>query len=284
MSAAHPGVPTCADEPGAAFRAFEAAGWNDGRAAPYDRLFGPVTGAAAAPLLAAAGVGAGSRVLDVATGTGTVAEAALACGASVTGVDVAPQMLALAARRCPGIDLHLAAAEALPMPDDAFDAAVAGFLLPHLADPPAVVTEMARVVAPGGRVALSTWHPEDARLFVAVRDAVAAAGAEPPPGLPAGPPFSQFAREDELCDLLAGAGLAEPQARTVRLRQRIDDVDACWDDLMTGTVRTSALVRGQPEPVRAAILAEFRRTLDRHHDGTAVVLECAVVVGAGRAR
>ncbi|MEQ6903440.1 methyltransferase domain-containing protein [Nocardioides sp. YIM 152588] len=111
-------------------------------------------------LLDLAGVGPGDRVLDVACGTGVVARAARArvgAAGSVTGVDVNEGMLAVAAREGPEVAWLPGRAEALPVPSDSFDAVVCQFGLMFFTDPAAAVTEMARVVRPGGAVVVATW-------------------------------------------------------------------------------------------------------------------------------
>ena len=67
-----------------AFDAFEAAGWEE-KAVAYERFFDEITDRVVGPLLAAASVGVGARVLDVATGPGWVAARAAERGASVPG-------------------------------------------------------------------------------------------------------------------------------------------------------------------------------------------------------
>jgi ubiquinone/menaquinone biosynthesis C-methylase UbiE len=84
------------------FKAFEAAGWSR-RASTYGRVTGAITARFVDSLLDAARVGAGMRVLDVATGPGTVAAAAAARGAPV-GVDIAEGMLALARHDHPQLE------------------------------------------------------------------------------------------------------------------------------------------------------------------------------------
>src|SRR4051812_25939355 len=113
-----------------AFNAFEASGW-DRQSAAYDEFFPAITNRLIEPLLDAAGVGAGVRVLDVATGPGYAASAATDRGAAAVGVDVSGEMLALARRRDPRLDLRAGDAEALPFADASFDAAVANFLILH---------------------------------------------------------------------------------------------------------------------------------------------------------
>jgi demethylmenaquinone methyltransferase / 2-methoxy-6-polyprenyl-1,4-benzoquinol methylase len=102
-------------------------------------------------------VDAGPRhtVLDVATGTGAVARELLAQkGCTVVGVDQSPEMLDEARRRLPpDVRLVEASAESLPFPDASFDGLTFTYLLRYVADPSATLTELARVVRPGGTIA-----------------------------------------------------------------------------------------------------------------------------------
>src|SRR5262245_23907594 len=106
-----------------AFNAFEAAGWEH-QAPTYDHFFGRLTSRLVDPLLDAASVGSGSRVLDLATGPGYAAAKASERGASVVGVDITPAMIRLARERHPDIDFREADAEALPFEDGSFDAVI----------------------------------------------------------------------------------------------------------------------------------------------------------------
>ncbi len=99
-----------------------------------------------------AAVGPGSKVLDVATGTGDLAIEAASRGAEVVGSDFSEKMLERARAKAPHIRFEQADALALPYPDDAFDAATVGFGARNFADLGRGLAEMARVVRPGGRV------------------------------------------------------------------------------------------------------------------------------------
>lgn len=109
----------------------------------------------------------GGHVLDVATGTGLVAEALLARGFLVTGLDQSPGMLAAARTRFGGrVGLVEASADALPFPDASFDHLTFTYLLRYVDDPAATLAELARVVRPGGTVAMvefglprGPWRP-----------------------------------------------------------------------------------------------------------------------------
>ena len=266
-----------------AFNAFEAAGWDgEDRAAGYDRFFAPVTSRLVEPLLTATGVGPGMRVLDVGTGPGPVAAGAARRGASVTGVDVSPAMVALARRRHPGVDFRTASAEALPFGDGAFDVVVGNFALLHLGRPERAAAEFARVLRAGGRLGLTVWDsPDRTRLLGVFLDAVGEAGAAPPAGVPAGPPFFRFAVDGEFAGLLAGAGLTGVTVERVAFDHPVPAAGELWEGFVTGSVRNSALVLGQPEQTRRRIRAAFVRGVEAYRHGDRVELPVSVKLAVG---
>jgi demethylmenaquinone methyltransferase / 2-methoxy-6-polyprenyl-1,4-benzoquinol methylase len=96
----------------------------------------------------------GGSVLDVATGTGLVAERLLAQGHRVIGLDQSPDMLAVARGRFGDrVELVEASATSIPFPDASFDHLTFTYLLRYVDDPAATLAELARVVRPGGTVA-----------------------------------------------------------------------------------------------------------------------------------
>jgi demethylmenaquinone methyltransferase / 2-methoxy-6-polyprenyl-1,4-benzoquinol methylase len=108
------------------------------------------------------------RVLDVATGTGMVAQALHdRCGCAVVGLDQSADMLSVARTRAGTYEAIVAGrAEKLPFPDASFDHLTFTYLLRYVDDPAATMRELARVVKPGGRVAMvefglprGLWRP-----------------------------------------------------------------------------------------------------------------------------
>lgn len=265
-----------------AFTDFERAGW-DRIPHGYHRFMGPITAQAAKPLLDAAGVVAGTHVLDVATGPGYVAGCAAAVGARAVGVDLSAGIIALARELNPGVAFHVADAADLPFADGLFDAVVSGFLLPHLADHRRALDEFCRVLRPGGTVACSTWDaPDRVPMLGLVVDAVTRAGARPPADLPAGPPFFKFSQAQALAGLLEEAGLSDIDVVTHAFVHRVRSADALWDGVLSGSVRTSALVARQPPAVRAAVRAEFDRLAEDHRSGDGLDLPVSVLIARGR--
>lgn len=265
-----------------AFNAFEAGGWEE-RAVGYDRLVGRITGELVDPLLDAASVGAGTRVLDVATGPGYVAARAAERGASVVGVDVAGAMISLARSLHPGLDFRSADAHELPVDDESFDAVVANFLIPHLGRPERAVAEFVRVIRPGGTLALTAWDlPERARFLGVFLDAVAEAGATPPEDLPTGPDFFRFSVDHEFDALLRERGLEHRAVRTIEFSHRVETADELWDGLLGGTVRISALILRQPAETRRRIREAFDRLVADYRRGDVLELPVSAKLAAGR--
>jgi SAM-dependent methyltransferase len=258
------------DTAAAAFNEFEATGW-EMQAEPYDRFFGPITRRVVteADLLSAARVTRGSRVLDVGTGVGHLAAACAAAGGDVVGVDIAEAMVRLARVAHPEVAFGRGDAEALPFNDSTFDAVLANFAILHVGRPSAAASEFARVLAPGGRVVLTTWdEPSRCRLAGVLVDAVARVDPPPPEGLPPGPGFFQFADTDAFTQLLAKAGLIDIQVNTVCFEYEVPDSAALWEGLLGGTVRSRELVRRQPQQVQDHIRAVFEElTADHAADG-----------------
>jgi SAM-dependent methyltransferase len=267
-----------------AFNAFEAAGWQ--RQAPtYDDFFGRLTSRLVDPLLDAADVGPGSRVLDVATGPGYAAAGAVERAATVIAVDVAPAMVGLARQRHPDIDVRQADAEALPFEDAAFDAVVSNFVVPHLGRPERAVGELVRVLDDGGTLALTTWDaPERMRLLGVFLDAFAEAGATPPDDLPVGPPLFRFAVDEQFAALLSGCGLTDIAVGTIAFAHPVSSADELWDGMLSGTVRTSALYLGQPEQTRHRIRAAFDRLILDHQQADQLEFPVSVKLASGRVR
>ena len=265
-----------------AFNAFESDGWEK-QATTYGNFLGQITGAVVAPLLDAAGVGNGSRVLDVATGPGYAAAAAYARGASVVGVDVATAMVQLAASLHPELDFREADAEALPFEDGSFDAVVSNFIVPHLGRPERAVDELARVLDVGGVLALTTWdQPERMRLLGLFLDAFARAGAAPPTDIPPGPPFFRFSDDQEFAALLRGSGLTDVEVTTIEFSHLASTADEIWDGVLTSTVRTSALITHQPDEARQRIRAAFDEEVAAFRNGDTFEIPISVKLASGR--
>jgi SAM-dependent methyltransferase len=239
-----------------AVRDFEHAGWQQA-AADYDGSFLAATRLFSGALLDA--VGEAQDLLDLACGSGVVAEAALRRGLRPVGLDFSPAMLAQGRRRAPALDLREGDAEALPFADAAFDAVVSNFGVHHVERPRRALAEAFRVLRPGGGLAFTLWAPPEENpawrlLFDAVRahgrlDVALPAGAEGLSGVAA---FAAATAEAGF-----GEAWAEPANAVWRLPGEADLVGI----FAAGTVRTARLIDAQPAEARAAIRAHVAEAL-----------------------
>ncbi|MFI6183310.1 class I SAM-dependent methyltransferase [Nonomuraea sp. NPDC051191] len=229
----------------------------------YDRGFARLSSHTVEPLLAALTRGPGQhpgqhpgqrpgrrpgrrreRVLDVGCGTGVVTAAALATGAAVTAVDADPAMLELVARRHPGATVRRATLPVLPFEDASFDAVAGNFVINHVADTPATLAELHRVLRPGGAVALTWWKSDEMTATNVFAEALAAAGV---PYEPPARPFAAVDRPERFAGLLEAAGFTGVGVRTLRWRHRVD-VAAWWTGVVeAGGPRFETIARQPPE-------------------------------------
>jgi SAM-dependent methyltransferase len=266
-----------------AFKDFEAAGWS-ANAAGYDRLTGRITACVADALLEAAGAGPGVRLLDVGCGPGHLCATAAARGAVPIGVDLAEGMVAAARRLHPELTFHTGDAEALPFPDGAFDAALAAFVVNHVPTPERAASELARVVAPHGRVVVAMWDQPERVAFLGLLDeAMREAAVRPDAAVPPGPPAFRFADEAELRGLLEGAGLEGAAVHEVGFSYAIADAGELWDGIQSGSVRTAAQLRSLSDGERARVREALHRLLDarRSEADGGLALETAVKIAVG---
>lgn len=252
-----------------ALREFELEGWQDA-AATYDgfagatRLFVPA-------LVRAADAKPGTRLLDIACGTGVAARAAADLGARVTGVDFSPAMLAMARGLHPDIDFHAGDAEALPFADASFAAAMANFGIHHVEHPERAIAEARRVLKRGGTLAFTVWAaPEDNTAWRIVFEAVKACGRLDVP-MPAGNDSAatreNFARLVKEAGFDAGTLTSELLTRDWLLPPDADLVSI----FETGTVRMGTLLRGQGAAL-PAVRAQVKEALQSHLRDAAIVL------------
>jgi SAM-dependent methyltransferase len=125
----------------------------------YERSRPDYSDEAVAQLVATTGIGPGSRVLDLAAGTGKLTRRLHALGARGLAVEPSPSMREVFSRVVPGVPLVGATAESIPVADDAMDAVVVAQAF-HWFDPGRALPEMARTLRPGGWLAL-IWNERD---------------------------------------------------------------------------------------------------------------------------
>jgi SAM-dependent methyltransferase len=216
--------------------------WGSG---PYERVSEHLA-IAHDHLLRAVAPQPGERWLDVATGTGEIAVAAASRGASVTGQDLAPELIERARARAveSGVDVRLDVgdAERLPYDDASFDVVSSSFGVMFAPDQRAAAAELARVTLPGGRLALLNWHPS--RGVAEFFEVMAAYMPARPEGV--GDPFA-WGDRDRLHELLGDA--FELRYEEGDCPQPGASAEAIWDLFVTSYGPTKALA-GSLDPER----------------------------------
>jgi ubiquinone/menaquinone biosynthesis C-methylase UbiE len=189
----------------------------------------PLFGPAAQRLVEAANPRSGERVLDLACGTGVVARRVVATAGpdiQITGLDLNPNMLAVARavseREGLAIDWREGRAEAIPLPDNSFDLALCQFGLMFFADRPAALREMHRVVAPGGRAAVSVWQGLERHPFYRTLHEV----IERRIGVSSLADIFSLGDTAELRELLSGAGFRDVRIEPSSLTARFPDPES----------------------------------------------------------
>jgi ubiquinone/menaquinone biosynthesis C-methylase UbiE len=264
------------------FHEFERRGWStEDVTAGYHECFSGITTQSIVALLDAAGVGDGSRVLDVATGPGYVAAAAAERGAAAIGVDFSAAQLALARRQYPSIHFRQGDAAALTFPDGSFDAVVSNYGIPHFPEPDTFLREASRVLRSGGRVAFSAWaQPEECIGFGIIYSAVQTHGRMDVP-LPTGPNFFLFGDPAQCERSLRAAGFRSVSVAKVPQVWRMASPEVPFETVMRGSVRAAALLRAQTPEALATIRDAIRQAVSAHaRDGVIELMMPAVVAAA----
>jgi SAM-dependent methyltransferase len=217
----------------------------------YLRFMGRFSEQLAVSFADLAGLGSDGRVLDVGCGPGALtAELVRRQGtARVSAVDPSQAFVAAVRARLAGVDARLATAEALPFPDDSFDAALAQLVVHFMTDPVAGLREMGRVVAPGGSVSACVWDfaGDRAPLSLFWR-----AARELDPSAP-GESGLAGARQGHLAALFREAGLVPAAEGDLTVTARYASFQDWWGSYLLGVGPAGAYV--------AALAADKREAL-----------------------
>jgi len=236
------------------FASFEHLGW-EAVSGGYEQYFVPLTQQSVVPLLDATRIAPGMALLDVCSGPGLIAAAAAERGANATGLDFSAEAVGIARRNYPDIEFQEGDAQALPFDDNRFDAVICGYGIIHVPDPAQVLSEMKRVLKPGGRMAASVWQaPGEDNGFGLMSDAINAHADLGIP-LPHGPDFFQFSASGNLAAALEVSGLSDINVSPVSQTWELDAAATLVSCFMEGGVRTRGLLLAQTDPVRQQVFA-----------------------------
>jgi len=189
-----------------------AGGWEK-----WDRFFDEQMAFLNHRLVADARLRSGMRVLDLGSGTGYPAllgAQTVGPSGSVTGIDLAEQMLNVARRKASSLALtnvtfRTGDVTSLPFDTGSFDAITSRFCLMFLPEIPKAATEIARVLKPGGWVAAAVWSAPDKNPSIGLSMEAIKKVVELPPPDPAAPGIFRLAKPGDLAGLLQQAGLTD---------------------------------------------------------------------------
>jgi SAM-dependent methyltransferase len=184
-------------------------------------------------------------VLDVACGTGNLTLPAAHGGARVTGLDIAPNLLATARERAASEGLAIqfdeGNAEELPYADQSFDTVVTMYGAMFAPRPERVASELLRVVRPGGRIAMANWTPGS---FIGAMLRAHTALVPPPSGVPS---TLLWGDETTVSERFAGASRVTFTRRTIRFDYPVSpaQVVQLFRDWYGPTIRTFGALDGR---------------------------------------
>ena len=235
----------------------------------------PVTDA----LVAALDPRPGDAVLDLAGGTGDMAEALAPRVASVVSTDLSPEMVAAARRRgLPGVEHRVMDLQAIELPDASFDAVVCRFGFMLVPDPGRALRETRRVLRDGGRLAFATWAPAQRNPWAtAYGPVLVERGLQEPP--PPGEP-GQFAlgTPEAIDPLVRGAGFADVSIEEVAVEYRFPDWAGYRRVVTTLAASLRATLEGLDAGTRAAVDEGARARLERFRGPDGYVLPGVALV------
>jgi SAM-dependent methyltransferase len=258
--------------------------WTDGDA--YEKFMGRWSRALAARLVEWARISPGGTVLDVGSGTGSLTRALLAAGAgAVVGVDMSPAFVAEASRRIgrehSNARFQVGDAADLPLPIASFDAAASCLALNFVPDPLAAISEMARVVRPGGILAACVWdYAGGMAMLRRFWDAAIALDL----------PRAKELDESRKFPICAPGRLEEAFRRFSRdvegapidVPMTFRDLDDYWTPFLAGVGPAGSFAASLPEGDRTRMREHFRAHIPAEPDGTIRMVSRAWAVRARR--
>lgn len=247
------------------------------------RIMAPISFAAIERI---GGIGRGTRLLDVAAGTGALSVTAAHMGAAVTAIDIAPGMVQLLSERLspfPSCNANVMDGQSLTFPDGSFDAAASIVGVSMFQNWKQGMNEQARVLRSGGRAAVAAWRtPPGGGPFVIMAQALRATFPDrPPPAPPEG--FLVLADPGRMTQAMHEAGLVDVE---------VEEIEALWEG-PAGAAYLSELAELHPfmgpygmlDPeLRAKLDEAILEVVDRLTVNDRVALKTSVVLATGTRR
>jgi SAM-dependent methyltransferase len=220
------------------------------------------------------GVPAGSRWLDVGSGTGALTDVLVEVGGAraVVGVEPSPGFVRHARGRSYGateVQFLEGDAQALPVASGEVDVGVSGLVLNFVPDRPRMVSEMARAVRPRGTVALYVWDASGGGMELITRFWEAVVEVDPAcSAIAEADRFRDVCAPEPLRALFGGAGLGAVETRAIDVPTVFRDFEDYWTPFLGGQGPAPAYLASVSEEQRNAVRERLRRILPAAADGT----------------
>lgn len=267
----------------AEFGAREKEGWSDsGIVEAYISHFAPITDRVAAQIVKDH-ISAGDRVVDLCCGQGTMTAMIAGCGASVTGLDFSSEMIATAQKAIPDEEFLVGDATAMPFEDGSIDTVICNFGMMHIPDQSKALSEVRRVLKPGGTFVMATWaapavSPAFGLVFGALKAHADFSAA------PSQPDLFAFAVPDQADAMMKAAGLDLSEHRTVEAEWVLEKPTDLFRIFLSATVGARMLIRSQTDETIDRIAADIAgKVRENFRDGDRYRVPVKVAVISARA-
>jgi ubiquinone/menaquinone biosynthesis C-methylase UbiE len=255
----------------------------------WDAIVVPWLAPTGEKMIELAGLKDGDRVMDMSTGTGEpgVSAAKKVGSGSVVGVDLAEDMLAVAAARAAELGLKNFSTQAFdglktPFADNSFDAILCRYGVMFSPEPVALMKEMLRTLKPGRRMSVATWAPKEENPWITTGSAAVAEHLELPQPAPDAPQIFRHADPELLKRELEAAGLKQVEVVPVTGFLTVDSAATYWQLISEVVAPVSAALAKADEATRQKVgaSAEQRAAKFARPDGS-VALPWKSWVGSG---
>ncbi len=237
----------------------------DGKA--YERLMGRWSRLAGTQFLDWLDAPANLKWIDVGCGNGAFTQVLIARCAplAVTGIDPSEGQIAFARTRPSAkmAEFRVGDAQALPFPDNSFDAASMALVIVFVADPLEAAAEMARVVRPGGLVATYMWEFPSGFPHAPIAEAMKSLGMAAPER-----PNVAASGRDAMRDIWQRAGLTSVETEIIRIRVAFADFADYWESSTVPVGPSGKALAALTPTDRENLKAQLRATLPIAADGT----------------
>ena len=246
--------------------------------------------AATETIVQVAQVNPGMQVLDLASGAGEPAltlSGVVGPAGHVTATDLVPDMLAVAednARQqgLTNVTFRQADAEALPFPDQTFDATTCRFGVMFFPNVGQALQEIYRVLKPGGRATFITWGPPEQNPYFSSSIGVFMKYVEMPPPEPGAPSPFKFAQAGSLSTVLRTAGFQEVKEESRPIPWPFPGpVEQAWESIQELGAPFRRLIAGLNPEQRDQVISEVLAAIGEYYDGQQVNFPAVIVVASG---